>query len=204
MAVEHAGRVTVQTAMAILRSHGLEADAHWRPDGPIMGSQVCMHAGFGPIRESQSVGSLIAHLSPAGHTYWATATAGPCTSLFKPVWLDSGLENTEPALTARYDPGCRWWRHERLHRAVLVDLPLRLGSYLAEREEVEKRFLASVDPVAGDRDARRNLTLACFSEADHVEAGWLERVNRAAVEKQNAWYYRRAWQGWNRAAQMPE
>jgi secernin len=204
MAVERSGSASVETAMAILRAHGVDEDAGWRQDAPITGSQVCMHAGFGPVRESQSVGSFIAHLTPDRPTYWATATSGPCTSLFKPVWLDSGLEMDEPALGAKYDPACRWWRHERLHRAVLADLPRRLGTYRLERDEVEKRFLNSAKEVGIDREARRQFTRNCFTEADALESGWTERVARQAVERKNVWYYQGAWRKWNHAAQMPD
>ncbi len=53
------------------------------------GSRVCMHASFGPVRASQTVGSLVSHLHPEQATHFFTATAAPCTSLFKPAWIDS-------------------------------------------------------------------------------------------------------------------
>lgn len=56
----------------------------------VTGADLCMHAGFGPVRISQSVGSLVSHLRPDGATHWVTATSTPCTAVFKPVWLDTG------------------------------------------------------------------------------------------------------------------
>jgi PST family polysaccharide transporter len=41
-----------------------------------------MHAGFGPIRGSQTTGSMVSHLDPVHPTHFFTGTAAPCTGLF--------------------------------------------------------------------------------------------------------------------------
>jgi len=97
------GKIDVQYVMQVLRDHGPQQP----PDSPFYSSQnffllayifeiaishrlygqsICMHAGFGPIRITQTTGSFIAHLKPDGSVViWATATAAPCTSIFKPI-----------------------------------------------------------------------------------------------------------------------
>jgi len=55
-----------------------------------------------------------------------TATSAPCTSIFKPVWLDSGLPSLGPLPTAIFTEGAFWWQHETLHRAILLDYPKRI------------------------------------------------------------------------------
>ena len=56
------GEVTPGTMMNILRSHGDKPDAG---DGLAV-VDVCMHAGFGPIRvDGQSTASMVAYLSEA-------------------------------------------------------------------------------------------------------------------------------------------
>ncbi len=77
--------------MGALRDHGAENPERWRPDWGLTGSRVCMHASFGPVRASQTVGSLVSHLHPENPTHFFTATAAPCTSLFKPAWIDTDL-----------------------------------------------------------------------------------------------------------------
>jgi len=76
--------------MAILRDHGPNADQNWTPARGITGATVCMHAGFGPVRVSQTTGSWVAALKPGQAVHWATGTSAPCTSIFKPVWIEAG------------------------------------------------------------------------------------------------------------------
>ena len=38
---------------------------------------VCWHAGFGPIRSSQSVGAMVSHLAPDVQTHFVTGTSAP-------------------------------------------------------------------------------------------------------------------------------
>ena len=116
------GRITPSTLMKVLRDHGPDSD-HWRPDRGLTGAQVCMHAGFGPVRINQTTGSMVSRLHPDRPTHFFTAAAAPCTSLFKPVWLDAGLPLNEPTPTGVYDPQTLFWRHERLHRADSAGLP---------------------------------------------------------------------------------
>ena len=101
-----------------------------------------MHAAWGPIRGSQSTGSLVSHLTPDLHTHWATASSAPCTSIFKPVWLDARLPDLGPTPTGEYNPDCLWWQLERLHRAVLHNYPQRLAAYRDERDRLETGFIA--------------------------------------------------------------
>ena len=69
-----------------------------------------------------------ADLTSDGDRHWCTATAAPCTGLFKPVAVDEPLD-LGPDPTDRFDAHCLWWRHELIHRRVLTDagrlLPLK-------------------------------------------------------------------------------
>ena len=56
---EQRGRISVGSVMNILRHHN---DKNYDPQSGITGADVCMHAGFGPIRGSQSTASLVVHL----------------------------------------------------------------------------------------------------------------------------------------------
>ncbi len=180
------GQATVQTMMAALRHHGSEPD--WYPGEGMSGDTLCMHACRGAQRGGQSTGSLVARLAPDLPAYWLTGTSGPCTGLFKPVYLGgAGLPDLGPEPDSRYDPATLWWAHERLQRAIAGDYRARLGAYRDERDELEAAFLAEAGVVearcrslSGEARAQelRALSASCFGRAQEATARWLERVER--------------------------
>jgi hypothetical protein len=193
-------RINIQAAMGILRQHneGILGDS--RIDWSILGSTVCMHAGAGPVRGNQTVGSMVAHLTGGRNTAWVTATSAPCTSVFKPLWIDSGFSLEEPPLSAIFNDKCLWWRHERVHRAVLHDYSNRIGEFTAERSALEASFLDMVNRCDPAPESRRKFTQACFNAADQAILVWLDRVCAAPVRNTPAFYYASAWQNFNRQA----
>ncbi len=153
--------------MRALRDHGPTTTwprYRWLTGG--MGG-VCMHAG-GVLASSQTTASWVAELGPGGARHWVTGTAAPCLSLFKPVSVLDPLELDLP--TDVPDAHSLWWRHERLHRRVMRD-PARLGArFLAERDEVEKRWVAAPPEP---REA--------FAEHARLLAEWTQRLERSGV-----------------------
>ena len=195
------GGITPSTMMWVLRSHGTHVASEDQPlDRSILGATVCMHAGAGPVRNSQSVGSLVAHLAPGLLTAWVTCTSAPCTGIFKPVWLDAGYPLNEPQPNGQFDSHCLWWRHERLHRAVLKDYDQRIQTYAAQRDALEARFLDAVDRCPAGCEERRNLSRACFERAEEAEAGWFETVRATPVARSPRFYYASAWKAFHRQA----
>jgi hypothetical protein len=97
------GQVDVHKMMSYLRDHGEDATPEWSPAPSLRDWDVCMHASFGTIRRRQSVGSMVSRLTPGMQTHWLTGTSAPCTSIFKPVWIDSGLPDLGPSPKGVYD-----------------------------------------------------------------------------------------------------
>jgi secernin len=199
------GAITVQTVMAALRDHGVSEDSSWSPDQGVSDPKVCYHASFGPIRMDQSVASQVSSLSPERATHFFTGTSAPCTSIFKPVWIDAPLPDMGPAPQGVYNPETLFWRHEQLHRATLRDYTNRIKLYQGELNDLEDRFVAEALERAGRPvEERGEFVKQCFAEAGSAEAGWLERVSKAPVVKKPGRLYMRFWQGINRKAQMPD
>lgn len=204
----HRGRIEVRDAMALLRDHGPNGTAtDWAPDLSMMGQTVCAHAGFGPIRVSQSTGSMVVKLTPESSTVWLTGSSAPCTSIFKPVWLDTGIPTAEGAPGKYYNPASRWWRHELLHRAILADYPTRISLLADPRDALEQRLVGWAEQ-AEDAAGRRQLSERAFAEADALEASMLAKVNSTAVDRSRGRRalsapFRRAWRGFDEAARMP-
>ena len=169
---------------ATLRSHGAHGVDDEAPDySPVNGAMAapCMHAG-GLLAASQTTASWISELAPDGHRHWATATAAPCTSVFKPVRVDTPLD-LGPAPTDRFDDTTLWWRHERLHRTALRDPAALLPRFTPERDAIERGwFAAPPDPAVA------------FTEADQLTARWLAEVEAADAPDTRPRYIRRYWQ----------
>ena len=193
------GRLTPEALMRALRDHGPRANRAWSPAPGLNTVSVCWHAGFGPIRGSQSVGSMVSHLAPEVQTHFVTGTSAPCTSLFKPVWLGADLPDMGPAPTGTYDAAALFWRHEVLHRATLRDYATRIVLYQDERDELERRFSAGALTCA-DRTA---YTAQCFAEADQATGRWIERVRPADLLTHQSLLHSLAWRDFNRSANMP-
>ena len=171
------GRLTPAHMMAILRDHGevAEHDPEWTP-AATMRRTICMHAAQGP-RRSQSVGSMVSDLGGPRPVHWMTGTSAPCLSLFKPVLFDTGLPPQGPAPRDRSDNDSLWWRHERLHRAVLDDYAARAAGIVGERDAIEADFQARVEAERGGPvEALKAVVAACWREADAVEARWMAAI----------------------------
>nr|QQZ49587.1 hypothetical protein JKL49_22080 [Phenylobacterium glaciei] len=84
-------------------------------------------------------------MGPERAVHWVTATSAPCTSLFKPVLFATGAPPVGPAPSDGYDRKSLWWRHERLHRALLADHAAGIALIADERDALEAGFRARID-----------------------------------------------------------
>ena len=171
--------------MAALRCHGRTPGPRWsRAHGGLVGP--CVHAG-GVLASSQTTASWVADLRD-GVRHWATATAAPCTSLFKPVAVDAPVD-LGPAPDNRFDPSGTWWRHERLHRTVLAAYDERIDRYRSERDELELRWVEG-PPTSAE----------AFAVAAGLEDRWLAEVVATPGVDRRPGYVRRRWDEVDRAA----
>ena len=193
------GHLSAEAIMRALRDHGTRTGRSWTPAAGLNTVFVCWHAGFGPIRGSQSVGSMVAHLAPDAQTYFVTGTSAPCTSIFKPVWLGVELPDMGPAPVGTYDAATLFWRHEVLHRATLRGYASRIKLYQDERDELEGRFITGALTCTG----RTAYAAGCFAEADQATGRWIERVRSSALVTHQSLLYSMAWRCFNRSANMP-
>lgn len=183
---------------AALRDHGPGPDPAY---SPLVGalSAPCVHAG-GWLTSSQTTASWVADLrAPApggGYLHWATGTAAPCTSLFKPVRVDEPVDLGPPPANTD-DERSLWWRHERLHRRVVRHPAALLGRYRAERDATEAEWLAAPPTSA-----------AAFARGDELESAWVDAVAEAVAAKaapdQRPTRVRRQWRRWDDEAGLPD
>ncbi|MGD9900193.1 MAG: C69 family dipeptidase [Calditrichaceae bacterium] len=191
--------IDVKTVMSALRDHGDFSD----PGEGITGSSVCMHAGFGPVRGSQTTGSMVSHLHPERATHFITGTAAPCTGIFKPVWTDTPFPETKVIPAGTYDESSLFWKHEAIHRAVLRDFRHRSELIAGDRDRFENDFIEKALKSAKDNvDRRAELANRCYDEAVSYEATWLRKVISSTTKTRLNFLYRKAWKQFNRKAKM--
>ncbi len=189
--------IEVASAIRILRDHEGEG---YRPDRHFLGNRLCAHAGNRLARSAtQTTGSLVAHLESGLRTYWATGTSAPCTGVFKPVWFGpEPLPDMGPVPEGTFRPDALWWRHEKLHRSVLLDFPSRLNAYEEERKALEKSFFE--ESVVVSPEGRWDLTRRAFARAAEATHRWTEQVRKLPVRSRARSFYRRYWRLQNRKA----
>ena len=186
--------------MKALRTHPDEIG--YRPDRSLTKWGVCMHQGFGPFRISQSVGSLVSEINSDIVTNWLTGTSAPCTGIFKPVWIDSGLPALGKRPTNQFDPETLWWKHEQLHREVIKDYPNRIRLYELERDNYEHEMYKMIDNKQLSAQERKTLTLKAFKGAGQKTEEWISRIKSEEIQSKNKWFYTREWNKINHKAGM--
>ncbi|NOY38631.1 MAG: hypothetical protein GXO83_13780 [Chlorobi bacterium] len=194
------GSYTLRDAFNHLRDHGTE---DYRPDNHFLGNRICAHAANSLSRNAmQTTGSFIAHLTKEANTFWATGTAAPCLSLFKPMRF---VDKVIPAIVGTpgpgYDPDTLWWHHERLHRTVLYDFHTRSEPFLTERDKTEQKWKELSEKVK-DANFYRELTEPAFNEESDLTDKWYNAINKLPVNRKPYGYYRKYRRKLNRKAGM--
>ncbi len=95
---------------------------HARGDDPLRGSNrdICMHAA-GPIRRSQTTGSLVAWLRPDGPRILVTGTTAPCLSPMRPV----SFSHAHRVFSADASRAPIWEQWQPVQAAALFDAEYR-------------------------------------------------------------------------------
>ncbi len=193
---KESGKITVKTMAAILRDHGGDSD----PRTGLAGADICMHASLGPIRGSQTTGSMIASLEDGNPLVFTTGTSAPCTGIFKPVWVDTPSD-LGPLPTSKFDQKTIFWAHEELHREVLKNFPARTDVFQAERDELETEFIDGALALRdGSVDERKAYSETCFQRAAAAEKEWLTEVIKVPVN--NRFLHALAWKGFDKSADI--
>ncbi len=198
---DNIGKIDLSFALKLLRDHGPNAGEDWQPGKGLTGAEVCMHASFGPVRISQTTGSMISQLSKSGDTHWLTGTAAPCTSVFKPVWMDSGLPDMGPEPDGTYDEQTLWWRHENLHREILRDYATRIKVLQPKQSKLEADFLIALpDQAFSPVEERATFTRTCFEDVNKMEEEVLSTITNLPVRHARPALDKLAWSGFDKAA----
>jgi len=191
--------VSVANIMNTLRDHGETND----PRKGMTKSNVCMHAGTGRLRSSQTTGSMVSSLDPQKPTHFFTATAAPCTSFFKPVWTDTAITGSGPIPGGTYSANTLFWQHEQLHRALLKNFPVAINEFSSTRDDIEKAMigeaLAARNLAATERSA---ISQKYFELSQQHEKNICRQLPKNTSNEPTL--YRRRWRQINAQANMPD
>jgi secernin len=200
------GTLCLADILKTLRDHDPTGrrGSDWNPQETAPYS-LCVHAGT-VDRFSQTTGSMASEISGQYAVHWVTGTAAPCLSIFKPVQVGVPLPAQAAInLSDRFDPDTLWWRHERMHRAALLnDFPKFLDDIREERDAIEATFHARVTAVMneGSLPERSRVISDCWRDALETEDRWYARLEGKSQTNDTA--YRAGWAEMNRIAGIPE
>lgn len=199
-----AGSSLVEGATEVLRDHG--ASALWGHAGsPPQHKSVCMHSSGSANAISQTNGSLIAILHPTRPICFATGTAAPCTSVFKPIWVDLPVPGHDSPPNGQFRADVLFWRHELLHRR-LIRADFDVAAELLEgAKRLERQFATTAVRIKhADIDARAQFSESSFKMATNLTDEWTKRPARSGSSRAEPDSdYLLAWQELNRLAGLP-
>jgi len=212
---ENLGNIDEQTMMQILRNHTPEKN-NWNPVKDASMKSICVHAK-NILNPAQSTISMVSVIGEPIQTHWITGSSAPCTSVFKPVFLPGGMPKIGTKATKFYDKNNIWWKHEELHRLVLMDYNNRLDNFREERDALEKKFIEETRKLFNEILAEeiknkkieelsrvlKEFTKKKFSETMLKEDLWIERVSSMEIQNKQNFAYRRFWQKLNKQNKMP-
>ncbi len=183
--------VGVGEIFEILRTHHGDED-RFSPDKGITGSDVCMHAGFGPIRGSQSTGSMVVEITNGFPKVWVTGSSAPCLSLFFPVSIFHPIALFEKFPEKSFDAKSYWWQHELIHRRIIKNYQLLKNEYQKERNLIEKQFIERISEMITDK-----AIMEFSKEANEIGEQFLQRWIKLTAENdqhsRNRFLYKIAW-----------
>ncbi len=188
------GASSIGDMIRILQDHG-DGREHphyaWANGGL---NAPCVHGG-GVLASSQTTGSWVAELTPDACRHWATGTAAPCISLFKPVSADAPVDVGPRAEDVANDS--LWWQHEILHRRAMRNPAHYRAFFVEDRDETQARWIAS--PPS---------SRAAFDEGLEKLARWnaeiTEQDARFRPPDQRPVWVRRYWAKRDRVARLDE
>lgn len=177
--------VSIKDMIMLLRDHG---EYHEFPHYSMFNGGLhapCVHAG-GIAANSQTTASWIAELREDEHQHWVTATAAPCTSLYKPVHVDQPLDliRAEDQVNDSL-----WWKHERFHRRITQNPAELHRKYTAERDELQQHLLES-RPDSAD----------AFQQAEEFLKTWTSRAQLHPIRDTRPAWTKKYWKKRNRRA----
>lgn len=190
-------KTTITDVFSTLRSH--REEENFKPDKGLAGADLCMHAGFGPIRLSQTTGSMVVVQDETGCTVWVTGSSAPCLSIFKPMSFNQSENYFGKQPQKSYDEESYWWQQERIHRRIIKDYQNLSREYQNERDELEKSFM---DEMTNTEDKLETIE-SSFGKAFDFQKKWNRQLDNMDKKNKTNFLYSSFWNKNNGRAKIP-
>ncbi len=192
------GNFTISTAMAHLRSHGSDP---YDPKGQPLMDSICAHSANPVTRHAaQTCNSMIVELKDGLMTIWTTMTAAPCTSVYKPLWLEAVPDQIlKDTAAAHFSGDSLWWRHEKLHRAILLDYRRRITPVIDKFQAMEKKWMSRISPYMSSTE-KMTLSTHAIEETRQTTGTLTEKLESEPKKRYPGIVYRSYWSRQNKAA----
>ena len=200
------GKIILEDLLSLLKTHNQtdKGNIEWRPDYGILGCDICMHAGYGPARGSQSVGSMISQISEKNNLHWLTGTSAPCTGIFKPFWFDTTLPAVIGEPKGEYDPDSLFWQHELLHREILKGYSSRIKIVKEDLELLQTRILEEATKLSSaSQEEREKLVRRSFEDSLELDKKLYKKLQKSSPGRSLRIPYSLSWNGYNQEAKIP-
>ncbi len=196
--VKESGESTqLKDIFSTLRTH---RDEHnFKPDRGLTGADLCMHAGFGPIRMSQTTGSMVVENDGNDMQIWVTGSSAPCLSIFKPMSMEQSENFFGEKPSLNFDTASYWWKQELIHRQIIMNYPELSIEYRLERDELENSFVEELLIT----DNRIQSIENCFINAKTFQDKWLENLKKTDIKNNVNILYSAFWNKNNKLAEIP-
>jgi len=190
-------KTTITDVFSTLRSH--REEENFKPDKGLAGADLCMHAGFGPIRLSQTTGSMVVVQDENGCTVWVTGSSAPCLSIFKPMSFNQSENYFGKQPQKSYDEESYWWQQERIHRRIIKDYQNLSREYQNERDELEKSFMDEMT----NTESKLETIESSFEKAFDFQTKWNRQLDNMDKKNKTNFLYSSFWNKNNSRAKIP-
>jgi dipeptidase len=162
-----------------------------------------MHAGLGPIRASQTTGSMVTSVSKQSMEIWFTGASSPCLSMFMPYQFgfEHPIINQQPDKV--YEPDSYWWQQEIMNRLAIFCNNEILSKYRSELFEREKQLLISFEPVNKlTKDEVQVLINEAATESLLIRDKWKKDFEKSYALSNKSLFHQIAWKNFNKSANL--
>ncbi|CAF1268035.1 unnamed protein product [Rotaria sp. Silwood1] len=185
----------------VLRDHQYSRNS---PSNGLTNVDICMHAGFGPIKFNQTTGSLVSVIPTSNNSipvHYLVSESIP------PSFISSSNNSiSNPSLT--YSSNNIWWKSEIINRNIIKYYNKLIKKIQFEINKLEydivcqSKILLSRDI---SQEQRNNLTLLYFHKADQLTNEWFRRAYKLSfeIESELSLCQELTWKQWRISANIP-